>query len=80
MLALASLALMGCGGSADDATSAPSTTAETTAPTTTSAVSGETPQAVPDALAFSAPLVGGGELDLATLAGRPVLLWFWAPF
>jgi peroxiredoxin len=35
---------------------------------------------VPDALQFTAPLVGGGTLDLASLAGPPVLLWFWAPF
>lgn len=35
---------------------------------------------VPEELAFTAPLVDGGELDLATLAGQPVLLWFWAPW
>jgi hypothetical protein len=35
---------------------------------------------VPDALEFSAPLVGGGEIELGALAGRPVLLWFWAPW
>jgi len=35
---------------------------------------------VPEALRFSAPLIGGGEIDMAALAGRPVLLWFWSPF
>ena len=35
--------------------------------------------AVPDSLAFSAPRVGGGTVDFATYAGKPVLLWFWAP-
>lgn len=35
--------------------------------------------AVPDSLAFSAPQVGGGTVDLAVYAGKPVLLWFWAP-
>jgi hypothetical protein len=35
--------------------------------------------AVPESLAFTAPLVGGGTLDMATYAGTPVLLWFWAP-
>ncbi len=34
----------------------------------------------PDALRFSAPLVGGGRLDLASLADKPVLMWFWAPY
>ena len=34
---------------------------------------------VPTALQFSAPLVGGGELDVSTLAGKPTIFWFWAP-
>lgn len=35
---------------------------------------------VPEALRFRAPLVGGGEIDMSTLADRPVVLWFWAPY
>jgi hypothetical protein len=35
--------------------------------------------AVPQALQFSAPLVGGGEIDAATLADKPTVFWFWAP-
>ena len=31
-------------------------------------------------LAFTAPTVGGGELDLAGYAGRNLALWFWAPY
>lgn len=38
-----------------------------------------TPVAAPDALRFTAPLVGGGTLDLATYAGSTVVFWFWAP-
>ena len=34
---------------------------------------------VPAALQFSAPKVGGGTIDFAQYAGRPVVLWFWAP-
>jgi hypothetical protein len=34
----------------------------------------------PEILQVSAPLVGGGELDLAAYGDRPLLLWFWAPF
>ncbi len=34
---------------------------------------------VPEVLRFSAQLVGGGQLDGATYAGRPVVFWFWAP-
>ena len=38
------------------------------------------PVNVPEALKFAAPLIGGGDIELTTLAGRPVLLWFWAPW
>jgi thiol-disulfide isomerase/thioredoxin len=36
--------------------------------------------AVPAALAFTGRTVGGAAFDAATLAGRPALLWFWAPW
>jgi len=48
------------------------------APSATATASSATP-AVPQSLAFSAPRVGGGTIDMATYAGKPVLLWFWAP-
>lgn len=83
--------LAACGGESDttgaQAAPAPAvggTTASNTAPATDSAVTGapaaEAPATVPEALAFSAPLVGGGTLELGTLAGKPVVMWFWAPF
>jgi hypothetical protein len=34
---------------------------------------------VPEALQFTAPLVGGGEFSGAAVAGKPTLFWFWAP-
>lgn len=34
---------------------------------------------VPEILRFTSPLVGGGELDAATLAGKPTAFWFWSP-
>ena len=34
---------------------------------------------VPAALQFTAPAVGGGEIDAATYAGTPTVFWFWAP-
>ena len=37
------------------------------------------PAAVAEALRFTAPVVGGGELDAQALAGQPVAFWFWAP-
>ena len=61
--------LAGCGAGT---TTLPATAA---APAATAQAAG----VVPQALAFSAPRVGGGTLDLAAYAGKPVLLWFWAP-
>ena len=65
--------LSACGAAAtgSESTTAPSGAASGTAVAT--AVS------VPNALAFSAPHVGGGTVDLADYAGKPLLLWFWAP-
>ena len=34
---------------------------------------------VPEALQFTAPLVGGGEFTGADYAGKPTVFWFWAP-
>jgi hypothetical protein len=66
-----------------DATSdAPATTVGSQADPTAPAASAadEAPALVPEALQFTAPLLGGGDIELTTLAGRPVLLWFWAPW
>ena len=40
---------------------------------------GETAAVVPEALQFTAPLVGGGEFSGAAVADKPTLFWFWAP-
>lgn len=34
---------------------------------------------VPDALQFTAELVGGGTFSGPSIAGQPVVMWFWAP-
>jgi len=91
---LAATLLVACGGGSGepDAVDAPdvaaSTPASTPAPTATpgSPDSTNTPApdspaaAVPEALQLNAPLIGGGEIELGAYAGRPVLLWFWAPW
>lgn len=56
--------LAACGSDSADTT-------ETTATPTEQGSSG--------ILDITAPLVGGGELDLGQYAGAPVALWFWAP-
>ena len=57
----------------EPATSEPATGTDTTAPAEPE------PVTVPEALQFTAPLVGGGEFDGAAVAGTPTLFWFWAP-
>lgn len=65
---LVTAALAGCAGaSPDDAGPAATPTAATAA-------------GVVDALGFTAPLIDGSELDLRSLAGRPVVFWFWSPY
>ena len=34
----------------------------------------------PASATFTAATLGGGTFDSATLAGRPAVLWFWAPW
>jgi hypothetical protein len=68
-------------------TAAPSTdaAADTTAPaagvdgTTAEPAPTEPAVVVPEALQFTAPLVGGGTFDGAASAGKPTVFWFWAP-
>lgn len=38
------------------------------------------PASVPEVLDFEAPLLGGGSLKGADLAGKDVAFWFWAPW
>jgi hypothetical protein len=70
------LVLSACGDNSvqNDASGAVAPPPAVTSPAATAA-----PGAVPDTLAFSAPLVGGGTLNFADYAGTPLLLWFWAP-
>lgn len=42
--------------------------------------SAEPTPAVPEVLAFEAPLLAGGTLRGETLAGQDVAFWFWAPW
>ncbi|MGN9913387.1 TlpA family protein disulfide reductase [Phytohabitans sp. LJ34] len=68
--------LAGCGG---DAT--PGSAGDPTV-TTASTLPASTPTggsvAVPQALTFTTQTVDGKPFDAATLAGKPVVLWFWA--
>ncbi|MCB0968951.1 MAG: hypothetical protein KDB37_19125 [Ilumatobacter sp.] len=67
-------------GAPDTAAPAPApaetpTTGSSATPTPT-----EAPIAVPASLDFTAQTLDGSEIEMGEFAGRPVLLWFWAPW
>ena len=74
-IAIAALTVAGALSACGDDRSASDTAAVDTAAANTSAAN----TAAPDALQFSAPSVGGGAIDFTQFAGKPVVLWFWAP-
>ncbi len=65
----------GCGGSAETTESVAAGTAPTVASETTASVA-----SVPAQLDFVAQTVGGQEFSGQTLAGKPAVFWFWAPW
>jgi hypothetical protein len=86
LLLITLLIATACGSNADydnddeDTGASPSTNPNTVLSTESPTVATSDRQPVPEALRFRAPLVGGGEIDVSTLADRPVVLWFWAPY
>lgn len=81
VLAAAAALTSACG--ADDTAAGPvAATAPTSSRSTAAAQEAPagTSAPAPDALRFTAPLVGGGDIDLTGYTGQPVLLWFWAPY
>lgn len=53
---------------------------EPASPSTSGGSAGPGSAAAPAALRFSARTLDGSTLDMSSLAGRPVVLWFWAPW
>ncbi len=90
-LLLVATLLASCGEDAEPTAATPATSSspdpeptesEGTEPETSPEAGSKDEQAgpVPDTLDFTATTVSGKDLDGATLAGKPVLLWFWAPW
>ncbi len=73
-----------CGGASatPGAASSPPVAAGTGAasPPAASPSPAQPPATVPAALKFTAKTLDGAAFDAAALAGRPVVLWFWAPW
>lgn len=65
----------GCGSTPPLAEPAP---AVTTTPTSVPQSASATPAAIADSLMFTATTIDGKPFDAAVLAGKPVVLWFWA--
>ncbi len=74
----AGFALTACASGGDAAAGAPSSETVTMAEPSEATASGEVMAGSP--LAFTAVTVSGGSLDVSTLQGKPVVLWFWAPW
>ncbi|MGP4025888.1 redoxin domain-containing protein [Actinomadura sp. 3N407] len=74
----AALLATGC-GTGGEATTAPEPTAD--APGTPAArSSGAAAEDVPETLRFQGETLDGEAFDGASLAGKPVVFWFWAPW
>jgi thiol-disulfide isomerase/thioredoxin len=70
------IALAACGG---EAATTPDAAVSTSAPASpVDSPGGDA--AVPELLDFTSTTVAGQDFDGASLAGRPVVLWFWAPW
>jgi hypothetical protein len=68
--------LAACGAPADEIAAPPTEVAATSA-AESSPASGT---GVPAALDWQVDRLGGGQIDGGDLAGRDVVLWFWAPW
>ncbi|MER7173965.1 peroxiredoxin family protein [Streptomyces mesophilus] len=80
LLTVALMALVaGCGSQEPSAASADSPSATKSSSPANSSTPEDSPQ-VPETLRFTGTTVDGKSFDAATLAGKPVVLWFWAPW
>lgn len=82
LLATTAVLVAGCGGaSGEGATATPSAASQVASSAAPSnEVSAPAPAAVPAELSFTAKTVGDQEFSGRTLAGKPVVFWFWAPW
>ena len=76
LCAMGVIVLSACG---DDRVQPPAANPPAVSAPAATSVSAATEAGVPESLAFTAPRVGGGVIDMAQYAGTPVLVWFWAP-
>jgi thiol-disulfide isomerase/thioredoxin len=75
-----SAASPGSSATASSSPSVPSSPATSPSAEPSGDAPSEAPKSVPATLRFTGTKVDGGEFNGATLAGKPVLMWFWAPW
>lgn len=81
LLAATALTLSGCGAQGNAPSSgATGTAGPTSASSSAAAQAGSGTATVPEALRFTGTTVDDQPFDAATLAGKPTVLWFWAPW
>ncbi|MFY1695675.1 redoxin domain-containing protein [Solwaraspora sp. WMMA2101] len=86
LVAVVALSLTGCGDAADDAPDDPSPAAATPATggtaddPTTSQEPATSDQPAAESHDFTARTLDGATFDGRSLAGKPAVLWFWAPW
>jgi len=72
--------LAGCAAPVVAMPSTPITPAGIPAGAASVAASAEAPAAVPATLRFTGKTLDGASFDAARMAGKPTILWFWAPW
>ena len=70
--------LAGCAAPVVTTPSAPITPADL--PSGAAVASADAPAAVPATLRFTGKTLDGAAFDATTVAGKPTILWFWAPW
>ncbi|MFI7356202.1 redoxin domain-containing protein [Streptomyces avidinii] len=81
LLAAAALTVAGCGTQDNASSQGTADTAPPAASGSSAPAGGQSGiSAVPQALRFTGTTVDGRPFDAATLAGKPTVLWFWAPW
>jgi thiol-disulfide isomerase/thioredoxin len=79
-LVAALLGVASCTGTATPQPAAAGTASPTAAPVGSPTPAPRPPARVPDTLRFTGTTLTGATFDASELAGRPVVLWFWAPW
>jgi thiol-disulfide isomerase/thioredoxin len=79
-LLAAALLLTSCGDPSSPAPVTPAAPLTSPGPVTSAASGGPAPRPVPPLLSFTATTLDGAAFDGTSLAGRPALFWFWAPW